>query len=142
MEASTAPKPVPAPAPTPAPTPTPVEAEAAANGNPSAEQAAPASKDRIYGVFTTEISLDVGSAAGRKAAGELLAELAPKDGDNAGKVTVLVRRARIAAQQPKEALKNLGQLIELDGDYEVIADSARNVYKNVKTKREVTVSIG
>lgn len=138
MEASTAPKP------TPVPTPVPAEG----NGAPAAEtteaqQAAIAQdKNRIYGVFTTELVFEVGTAAGRKAAAEKLAELAPKDGDNAGKVTVLARVARISAQEPKGALKNLGQIVELDGDYEVIAENSRNVFKNVKTKREVSVSIG
>jgi hypothetical protein len=92
--------------------------------------------DRVYGIYQT-LDFDLRSAAAVKEAAKALQELAVD-----GKLTVLVRIGRTPAKAPRKAVIAFGQIRELDGDYEVIANGAINHYENVRTKKETTVSIG
>lgn len=106
------------------------------NGGSDPEPAEDNKKARTYGVFS-EQALDLSGDA--KEIVEQLKAFLPKGQTS---LTVLVRLGKIVAGTPREGVTNFGQVRELDGDYEVIADNSRNEFKNVKTKKETTVSIG
>lgn len=97
---------------------------------------APKDKNRNYTIFT-EVEIDFGDDAGSKAALEQIEALGAE-----GKATVLVRVGRALAPDPKKGLEMLANMRDLDGDYEVIAETARNKFEKVTTKQERVVKIG
>lgn len=116
----------------------PVTPAPAAQTAPPAEAAQKKDDNRQYGVYT-EVTLDLSSAAARKEAIEGLASLLVKD---QGTLTVLAKVGRAVAPSPRQAITSLGQVRDLDGDYEVVADSSRNKFPKVKTAVRRDVSIG
>lgn len=96
----------------------------------------PKDSTRRYGVFE-ELELDM-----TKPAEEIVALLQQRQLPDQAKLTVLVRIGRAQQTEPRKAIDAVGQARDLDGDYQVIADSSRTTYKNVKSKTERTVTIG
>lgn len=107
---------------------------------PPAEQPKPPN-NRQYGVFTEEV---IDLAEDPAAVIEKLKEIVGKDakGEQIPKVTVLVRVGRAVESDPKRALNAVGSARDLNGAYEVIADSSRSKYDKVTSKIERTIQIG
>ena len=132
MEASSVPTPTAQTVPTAVPTPDPPAAA------PTPEPTSTGSKVRPYAIYT-EHTLDVSSAAARKEAIELLAGLA-QEGQP---LVVLARTGRTQGKSPEAAVRYFAEEVQdLDGDYVLIADSARNEFPNVKTAKKTTVTFG
>lgn len=113
---------------------------AAAAAAPAAAEAAK-SNLRQYAVFTEQvIDLNEDPAA----IIEKLKTIVGKDHQNnpIPSVTVLVRVGRAKESDPKKAIQAVGDARDLQGDYEVIADSARNKYPGVTSAVRRVVSIG
>lgn len=92
-------------------------------------------KDRNYGIYV-EKTLDVSSAAARKEAMEDLATLG-----HDGKLTVLARIGRAVASTPRKAIASYAEQVDLDGDYEVVAERARNKFAGVKTETKRSIKL-
>lgn len=107
---------------------------------PAPQEAQTGEKTREYTVLE-EITLDLSTKAAQKDAAEELAKRIVSEAQQ-GKLTVHVRIGGAVAEDPRKAIKNLGQVRELDGDYEVVANSTITKFPKVKTSTEVNVSIG
>jgi hypothetical protein len=88
-------------------------------------------------VISTELELDLSSAAGEKQAIETLKKHA-RD----GKITVAARTGRAMGFNQRKALETLAGVVPLNGDYDVVAASATKRFVNVKTETRPTLSIG
>lgn len=104
-------------------------AENPANGAEAAKKEPP--KDRTYKVLVEE-ALDLSDGA------KLVAYLKEKFGD--GPIQIYVQFSKAAGKTPPEALNNLAQVKPLNGDYDVVAESAI-VRKSVKTETKAVTSI-
>lgn len=93
---------------------------------------------RPYKITTTEMNLDLSSVVSEKAAIELLKAYVVDDEP----LSVTIKIGRSIGLQPKEALKNLAGVYELDGDYDVTAESATTTFKQVKSEVKPSISIG
>lgn len=114
------------------------EAETAA----AATQAAAAkNKTRQYGVFT-ELVLDLTQSDGNVVQQIKDAAGVDQEGKPLPAVTILLRYGRGIAKGPREALEEVGKVRDLAGDYNVIADSSRTVFKDVSSKIERVIKIG
>lgn len=110
------------------------------NGGSGGDAAAAKDNTRQYGVFTEHVIAPDADAA---EAVEALRTVVGKDSEgNQIPVTLLVRVGRAIEKGPKEALSAVGKARDLRGDYEVVADSARNRYEKVTSKTERVVQIG
>lgn len=95
--------------------------------------AAGSSNQRGYGVFQ-KVVLDPNAENALEKLKELQIGEKP--------LYLLVRMAACQAAGPKAAVTAVGEARDLDGDYEAIADSSRNEFKNVKSETRRSVSIG
>lgn len=113
------------------------EDDNAGNGGQGTEtETAAASKERPYGVFS-EITIDLSADAEK-----IVEQIKECVAEGAKDATVLVRVGRANADAPRAALTSVGQLTDLDGDYQVIADNSRNTFDKVKSEVKRSVSIG
>lgn len=102
---------------------------------PKEKKPAPRRKYRIF----RELKLDVTDPA------SLIEQLMAlvEDPDNPQPVTVLaVVGAQDAALNPKDAVRAYGTDNDMKGDYEVVAASAINTFKNVSTAPKRAVTFG
>lgn len=113
---------------------------AATATDPPAE-AASKSTNRQYGVFH-ELVIDLMDEPQKTV--DKLKEIIGKDSDGKQieKITVLARVGRAISDTPTKAIKAVGASRDLQGDYDVIADSSRTTFKGVVSKVERTVQIG
>ena len=102
--------------------------------------------ERPYGVFT-EVEIKFADFEDDPAKLlQLLKETVGKDPDKPdqylGRAVWLVRMGKAKANDPRAAIKKLGEARDLNGDFEVIADSARNAFPNVRAGTRRVVEIG
>jgi hypothetical protein len=114
---------------------------AGSGGTATASPPAAAEKTRRYGVFT-ETTIDL--TAEPAAILEQLKAIVGVDGKGEPIPTAvaLVRIGRADEEVPRKALEAVAQFRDLKGDFEVIADSARNSFKDVSSQVRRVVSIG
>lgn len=105
---------------------------AAGEGGQTTEATTPASEAKVrpYGIYEQQVlTLDQAGIDALKARYPDTAEL-----------TILVAYGRAIEGDPKKALTAVGQSKDLDGDYTIIADSAKTVLPaKVKTERNVQI---
>lgn len=97
-----------------------------------------ASKDREYGVYVEETISFEGDDAAEKA----FAALKKHATESQTGIVVLVKAGRAIAANPKSAVENLGTVRDLDGDYDVAANSSFKRFPEVKSSLKRSVSIG
>lgn len=110
-------------------------AENDGNGGQAAEETT-ASKDRDYGIFV-ELTADL-----KGSGDDLLKKIKENVAEEAKEAVILVRVGRAKAKDARGSLSAVAQLMDLNGDYQVIADGSRNDFKDVKSELKRTVSIG
>lgn len=72
---------------------------------------------------------------------DLLKILQGKYGSD-GTIDVLVHINKVTADAPKKAVEAVGELKDLDGNYEAVAESALNAFPGVKSETRRTVKFG
>lgn len=93
---------------------------------------------RQYGIFV-EKTLNLADEASSAEAVKGLIELLPAD---TTEIVVYARVGRAFGLNPKQALSGLGQVRDLNGTYETIAESAISTFPGVSTAQKRSVNIG